>query len=125
MIPTETLQELTQLRERVAYLEAELDLLRDSNGKKVELLVRAFGIKVSTARLLVALAKGGILTRDQAMGLELSRVSDCDYRSLDSLIKRARQQLPWLKITTVYGLGYCLDDAASMKRIRSALEGRQ
>lgn len=125
MIPPETLAELTQLRERVAYLEAELELLRDTKGKQIERLVQAFGITVGTARLLLVLSKGGILTRDQAIGLELSRVSDCDYRSLDSLIKRARQKLPWLRITTVYGLGYSLDDALSMKRIRAVVEGRQ
>lgn len=125
MIPPETLAELTQLRDRVAYLEAELELLRDTRGKQIERLVHAFDVTVGTARLLLALSKGGILTRDQAIGLELSRVSDCDYRSLDSLIKRARQKLPWLKITTVYGLGYSLDDPKSIKRIRNAVEGRQ
>lgn len=125
MIPPETLQELTQLRDRVAYLEAELELLRDTKGKQIERLVQAFGITVGTARLLLVLSKGGILTRDQAIGLELSRVSDCDYRSLDSIIKRARRQLPWLRITTIYGLGYSLDDPLSMKRIRSVVEGRQ
>lgn len=122
MIPPETLRELTQLRERVAYLEAEVALLRDTRSTQLERVKTALGVSVGEARALVALGKGGLLTRDQAMGLHLSRVSDCDLRSLDSIVKRLRRRLPWLKITTHYGLGYEIEDRESLKRVRAALE---
>lgn len=126
MIPQDTLRELTQLRDRVAYLEAALDLLRDTNNKRIELLVKGLGVTVGQARTLYAMTKG-ILTREQAVGLDLHRVSDCDYRSLDSLIKHLRHRpgLEWLKISTIYGLGYTIDDPASLKRIRAVLEAHQ
>lgn len=124
MIPPETLQELTQLRDRVAYLEAELELLRDTRNKKIERLVSGLGITVGQARTILAMMQG-VLTREQAMGLDLHRVSDCDYRSLDSLIKHLRRRLPWIRISTIYGLGYEITDPASRQRIKATLEDHQ
>lgn len=124
MIPPESLAELTKLRDRVAYLEAELDLARDAHNKKIERLIAGLGISVNQARTIMAMDRK-VLTRQAAMGLDLHRVSDCEYRSLDSLIKHMRRRVPWLKVRTIYGLGYIIDDPESLKRIHAALGGHQ
>lgn len=124
MIPQETLRELTQLRQQVADLQAELALLRDVGNRKIERLVSRLGVTVGQARTINAMMQG-VLTRDQALGLDLHRVDDSFPRALDSLIKHLRRRLPWLKIETIYGLGYEITDAESRQRIREALEDRQ
>lgn len=125
MIPPETLKELTQLRDRVAYLEAELEMLHDRRNRGIEDIVRELGVTVNTARLLAALAHGGILTRDQAMAMELFRLRDGDPRSLDSQVKRLRRQLPWITIKTIYGLGYEIEDEVCLKRLRAITRGQK
>lgn len=122
-IPAETLQELCQLRDRVQYLEAELALYRDENNADTERVMKAFGVTFQQARTLIALARGGILTRDMAVALNLNRVRDADPRSLDSCIKRLRIALPQIEIKSHYGLGYELSPAFT-KRVRQVLRGR-
>lgn len=123
-IPRETLEELTRLRDRVAYLEAELALARDDDSRRIERVMSGYRITVGQARLLIALARGGVLTLDQAVGLDLFRIDDCDPRSLDSHIKRLRCRLPWLKIRSLYGLGYELEEE-SLVAVRKVMGGRQ
>lgn len=121
VVPPETLQELTALRQRVEYLEAENALLRDLDSARIKAVMDAYGITVVQARTLIALARGGVLTRDIAVGLELNRVRDADPRSLDSCVKRLRQALPWLKIKSLYGLGYELEPEA-LKAVRQVIQ---
>lgn len=59
------------------------------------------------------------------MGLNLHRVEESDPRALDNLIKNLRRRHPTIKITTVYGLGYTIDDPDTVKRIKAALECHQ
>lgn len=122
MIPQDTLRELTQLRDRVAYLEAELELMRHREITHAEALMVALGTTLRQARTIYAMTQG-VLTREQAYGLDLHRVEDCDPRALDTLIKHVRRRLPWLKITTIYGVGYTIDDQDSLKRVRACLRG--
>lgn len=123
-IPRETLDELVKLRDRVAYLEAEIELLRDEDATHIAVLVSRLGVTVRQARILAVMVRG-ILTRDQAIALALHRVEDAARNSLDTQIKHLRKRLPWLKVKTIYGLGYVIEDPASKKRIQTAMQEAQ
>lgn len=123
MIPRETLQELVRLRDRVAYLEAELALARDEGGRDIERIMSAFRVTHTQARVLLHMTRNGVLTREQAMGLDLHRVSDCDPTALNSQIKHLRRRLPQLEIITHYNLGYELSPA-SRAVVRKAMGGK-
>jgi hypothetical protein len=108
MIPRETLQELIKLRERVADLEAEIAMLRDHDTAQVKAIRSAFNCTTQQARTIIAMSRG-ILTRQQALDMDIPRTEDASLLSLDSCIKRIRKRFPSLKIRSHYGIGYELD----------------
>lgn len=118
MIPAETLEELTCLRNRVEDLEAELAEIKARREDAVSALHRAFGLPFGEARLLSVLAEGGIQNRDRL--LAACDNSDGNIRLADSMVKRIRRRLPWLKILTHYNFGYELD-GESLAAVRAAI----
>lgn len=126
MIPRETLQELTQLRERVAYLEAEIAMLRDVDSSKIERLTRTLSITVGQAHILAAFSRSGFLSHNQITAIQPGedRDSSPELTMLNSAsrLKRLRKRLPWLKIDSIYGLGYEVD-GESLKTLRQMMAG--
>lgn len=120
VVPPETLKELVALRQRVEYLEAEVAMLRDVDGEQVKAVRLAFDCTTQQACTLIAMARGGILTRQQALDMELHRTEDAGLLSLDSCIKRIRKRIPSIKIKSHYGIGYELEPE-SRKAVRDIL----
>jgi len=122
MIPQETLRELVQLRERVADLEAELAELKTTD-RNAELNVhRDLNLTVGVSKMLIALARGGIMSREQLIHYGCANSEEGSLRLVDSMVKRLRKQLPWLHIKTHYGYGYEME-SESIARVRQAMRG--
>jgi DNA-binding response OmpR family regulator len=123
MIPQATLQELTFLRDQVAmYQERERVLFRERDSG-VRNIVRTWPALTAThARMLWALAQGGLMDRDQLAAL-CSHDEDADIRSVDSQIKRVRRKMPGITIRNVYGIGYELLEPWR-ERVRAAAKGQ-
>jgi len=121
MIPQETLRELVQLRERVADLEAELAELKNLDRANELNVHRNLGLPVGIAKMTIALARGGIMSREQLIHYGCDN-SEGSLRLVDSMVKRIRQRLPWIRITAHYGYGYELE-ADSITRVRQAMRG--
>ena len=109
MLQSVYIAEVTELRDRVAYLEAELARRDTCAVDDVGNLMRGHGISVGIARVLVALSSGKTMTRDQ-LAILCVHNSDGDIRLVDCQIKRVRKAVPAIKITTLYGIGYCIDE---------------
>jgi len=122
MIPQETLRELVQLRERVADLEAELAELKNVKVEHELGVRKAFDLSPGTSKMLLALARGGIMSREQLMHHGCAAGADHDLRLVDSQVKRIRQRLPWVQIKSHYGYGYELAPE-SVARVRAAAKG--
>jgi DNA-binding response OmpR family regulator len=122
MIPQETLRELVQLRERVADLEAELAELKTTNREDEINVHRNLNLTVGVSKMLIALARGGIMSREQLIHYGCDNHEEGSLRLVDSMVKRLRKQLPWVKIKTHYGYGYELE-ADSIIRVRAAMRG--
>lgn len=123
-IPQETLRELVHLRERVADLEAELAELKNTKREDELRLRAALGTGPGVTRTLLALTRGGIMSREQLLHHGCANGEDNGLRLVDSQIKRIRRRLPWIKIRSHYGYGYELAPE-SIKEIRSILSGGQ
>jgi DNA-binding response OmpR family regulator len=124
MIPQETLKELVQLRERVADLEAEIAELKTTDREAEINVHRNLGLTVGVSKMVIALARGGIMSREQLIHYGVDNHEEGSLRLVDSMVKRIRKQLPWVKIHTHYGYGYELD-AESILRVRDAMRVRQ
>jgi DNA-binding response OmpR family regulator len=124
MIPQETLKELVQLRERVADLEAELADLKKTDKAQELALRQNLGVPVGETRLLLALARGGIMSREQLV--HFVRGDEDNIRNVDSQIKRIRKRLPWIRrdLVSHYGYGYELE-GEGLKRVRDAVKPRE
>lgn len=123
-IPAETLRELVFLRERVADLEAELADLKNTRQQDEIRLLQALNVSPGTTKMLLALARGGIMSREQLLHHGCANGEDNGLRLVDSQIKRIRQRLPWIKIRSHYGYGYELEPE-SIKVIRNIIRGEQ
>lgn len=121
MIPQETLRELVQLRERVADLEAELADLKRTDQQQELNLRQNLQMPMGETRLLLALARGGIMSREQLV--HCVRGDEDNIRNVDSQVKRIRQRLPWIRpyLTSHYGYGYELT-GEGLKRVREAMK---
>ena len=121
--PDSVYAELARLRQRVAEIEAELDR-RDRNSRaEVAEVMRATGLTIGQARMMVALATGKVLSRDQLAAMCCH--DDCgDPRNVDSQVKRLRKRLPWLRVSSLYGVGYALDGDA-LGEARQFMKGGQ
>jgi DNA-binding response OmpR family regulator len=124
MIPQETLKELVHLRERVADLEAEIAELKTTDREAEINVHRNLGLTVGVSKMIIALARGGIMSREQLIHYGVDNHEEGSLRLVDSMVKRIRKQLPWVKIHTHYGYGYELD-AESILRVRDAMKVRQ
>lgn len=131
-IPRETLEELTQLRARNEELEAMIRDGRKAKDDAVTALRRNTGLTVGQARMLAALAQGGIMTREQLLDSQFGHCDtadayEMDIRNVDSTIKRLRKALarvmPKVVITAHYGLGYELA-GESLAAVRRMIKGR-
>lgn len=123
MIPRDTLEELTALRQRVADLEAELAELKNTDRQEELRLREAFGLTVGVTKMLLGMSRGGIMSREQLAHIAYGENDvDGDPRRVDSTIKRIRQRLPWIRINSHYGYGYELDPE-SVVAVRAAMRG--
>lgn len=122
-IPQETLSELVALRQRVSDLEAELAEFKSQQADELRNLHQTFGTSIGQTRMLIALAKGGIMSREQLMHFGVDNAEFGDIRLVDTMIKRIRRAVPWIEITTHYGLGYELT-GDSLSRVRAAMRGK-
>jgi DNA-binding response OmpR family regulator len=122
MIPQETLRELVQLRDRVADLEAELAELKNTDRQDELRLRDAIGLTIGVTKMLCALARGGIMSREQLMHHGVDNYDCGSLRLVDSMVKRIRKQVPWIRIKTHYGYGYELE-AGSLARVREMMRG--
>lgn len=126
-IPRETLQELVALRNRVADLEAEIAMLTDADACQIERLTRTLHITVGQAHLLAAFARTGFLSHAQLTEGSLVRGAadpspELTMINSNSRLKRLRKRLPWLKIESIYGLGYEVE-GESLARLRAIMRG--
>jgi DNA-binding response OmpR family regulator len=122
-IPQETLSELVALRQRVSDLEAEMAEFKSQQADELRNVHQTFGTSIGQTRMLVALAKGGIMSREQLMHFGVDNHEFGSYRLVDTMIKRIRRAVPWIKITTHYGLGYELT-GESLAMVRAAMRGK-
>jgi DNA-binding response OmpR family regulator len=122
MIPQETLRELVQLRERVADLEAELAELKTTSREDELNVHRLLNLPVGVSKMLIALARGGIMSREQLIHYGCDNHEEGSLRLVDSMVKRLRRALPWLRIKTHYGYGYEMAPE-SIARVRQAMRG--
>jgi DNA-binding response OmpR family regulator len=105
-------QEVTQLRQKVEALEAELEVYRvNSDADELAAIMRGLRCTIGEAKLLRAFATGKTMTRERIAAL-CCHVEDGDLRLADSQVKRVRRKLPWLYIRTLYGIGYCVEGKA-------------
>lgn len=123
VIPHETLRELVELRERVKDLEAELAELKNTKHEDEIRLREALGLTAGTTKMLLALARGGIMSREQLLYHGCANGEDNDIRLVDSQVKRIRQRVPWIKIRSHYGYGYELHPD-SVKEVRALITGK-
>ena len=121
MIPAETLRELVELRERVQDLEQELADLKNTKVQDELRLREALNISPGTTKMLLALARGGIMSREQLLCHGCANGEDNGVRLVDSQVKRIRRRLPWVKIISHYGYGYELHPE-SVKTVRAIVE---
>lgn len=124
VVPTETLQELIALRQRVADLEAEIEDLRGKRHDAVKALHANLGTSVGESMMLTALAQGGVLHREQLLAFAHKGAFVDDVRLVDSAVKRIRKRLPWIQIQSHYGFGYELE-GESLVRVREAMRCRR
>jgi len=123
MIPPETLRELTQLRERVAYLEERERLLFQDRDHAVKNICMVWPAVTAThARMLWAMARGQIMERESLLAL-IGHDDSEDIRLVDSQVKRIRERLPGIAIRSHYGLGYELAPPWT-DLVRAAATGR-
>ena len=120
--------EVVSLRERVEYLEAELSQHRAADDvEDAGRLMAAFGVTKRMAMAMLAFRTGKVFCRERLeviMGYEHHQ----DERNVDSCIKRLRKRCPWIRITTLYGVGYTVTDEALTdlrRRIDEVLNGVQ
>lgn len=123
MIPRETLDELVFLRNRVSDLEAEIANLKGQHQDELLNVHQHLGTTIGQSRMLIAMAKGGIMSREQLMHFGIQNAEWGDVRLVDTMIKRIRQRLPWIAIETHYGIGYELT-GDGLARVRAAMNAR-
>lgn len=123
MIPAETLRELVQLRNRVSDLEAELAGLRSCAPDQELALRQNLGLPIGLTRMLLALSKGGILSREQLLYCGCDN-PDGEPRLVDSMVMRIRRRLPWITIEAHYGYGYELQ-GEGLRRVREAMKSKE
>jgi DNA-binding response OmpR family regulator len=115
--------ELVELRERVADLEAELADLKNTKAQDELKLKEATGLSPGTSKMLLALSRGGIMSRVQLLCHGCANGEDNDVRLVDSQIKRLRKKAPWIRVITHYGYGYELAPE-SVKKVRELINSR-
>jgi len=123
VIPQQTLDELVALRNRVSDLEAELANLKGQQQDQLLNVHQNLGATVGQSRMLIAMAKGGIMSREQLMHFGIQNAEWGDIRLVDSMIKRIRQRLPWITIEAHYGIGSELT-GDSLTRVHAAMNAR-
>ena len=103
------LEEIAKLRDQVSWLEAEVARLSSVDEDDVARVARHRKVTKGQAKALVAFATGKTFSRERLASIIL-KDEDGGIRNVDSAIKRLRRRVPWLKISTLYGIGYCVDE---------------
>jgi DNA-binding response OmpR family regulator len=107
MLDKATYTELEALRERVAVLEYELHLLRETNNREVVAIMTNGNVTVGQAKMLQALSSGHVKERGELAAI-CCRDENESYRAIDTMIKHTRRRVPGLVISSIYGIGYQL-----------------
>lgn len=110
-----------ELRERIAYLESELNIQADDT--EFARVKSAFRLEPMGTRIVLALwkARGDVVSRWRLEEL-IRGDNDCSEGLLKVHVSRVRKRMGAEAVLTVWGRGYQLSDKA-MGRVEAAVNG--
>lgn len=110
-----------ELRERIAYLESELNIQADDT--EFARVKSAFRLEPMGTRIVLALwkARGDVVSRWRLEEL-IRGDNDCSEGLLKVHVSRVRKRMGAEAVLTVWGRGYQLSDEA-MGRVDAAVNG--
>lgn len=123
--------ELARLREENERLRAIIAFHAETERHRQDIdrlasIMRRGSLTANLARALISLASGKVHDRDMLLRFttkpdfgEYGRNGD---RNADTLVKKLRRKLPWLRIRTLYGVGYQVEAGEALTALRAFLE---